>query len=70
VHHAALTPLREEELVSAGAQVASALAHLHRRGIAHMDVKPDNMFCALAADGCSVEMLGGAGGGGGERSGG
>lgn len=70
VHHAALTPLREEELVSAGAQVASALAHLHHRGIAHMDVKPDNMFCALAADGCSVEMLGGAGGGGGERSGG
>ena len=55
----ALTPLREEELVSAGAQVASALAHLHARGISHMDVKPDNIFCALAADGCSVEMLGG-----------
>jgi len=57
-------PLREEELVSAGAQVASALAHLHARGIAHMDVKPDNIFCALAANGCSVEMVGG-----GERGG-
>lgn len=51
-------PLPEAELTAVAAQVADALAHLHRRGIAHMDVKPDNILTGLDGHG------GGFGGGG------
>ena len=50
-------------------QVASALAHLHRHGVAHLDVKPDNIYLQdlreeeLAAAAAAAE--GSAGGGGG-----
>ena len=36
--------LAEPEVVSIGAQAAAALAHMHRSGVAHMDVKPENML--------------------------
>lgn len=37
-------PLDSAGVVSLLSCVASALAHLHRSGLAHMDVKPDNIF--------------------------
>ena len=39
----------EGELLGMLQQVGGALAHLHGRGVAHLDVKPDNIL--LAADG-------------------
>ncbi|MEE9384576.1 MAG: serine/threonine-protein kinase [Nannocystaceae bacterium] len=30
--------------LDAGAQIASALAHLHRHGIVHLDLRPENVF--------------------------
>ncbi|KAK9810850.1 hypothetical protein WJX73_002128 [Symbiochloris irregularis] len=39
-------PLKEPELLEVLSQMAAALQHLHDRGIAHLDVKPDNIFAA------------------------
>src|ERR671932_760844 len=37
-------PLSEKELARIGADVASGLAHAHRRGIVHRDIKPQNIL--------------------------
>ncbi|KAL4424004.1 hypothetical protein ABPG75_001305 [Micractinium tetrahymenae] len=43
--HASLgEQLREADLLEVLRQMASALAHLHRHGVAHLDVKPDNIY--------------------------
>jgi eukaryotic-like serine/threonine-protein kinase len=43
--------LNDRAIVEAGAQLLDALAHAHRRGIIHRDVKPANV---LVADGDDV----------------
>ncbi|TVU15222.1 hypothetical protein EJB05_38730 [Eragrostis curvula] len=40
-------PVPEPEAAAIVAQLAEALAHCHRRGVAHRDVKPDNILLDL-----------------------
>ncbi|GAA0172444.1 non-receptor serine/threonine protein kinase [Lithospermum erythrorhizon] len=37
-------PCTEDEVLEALHQIAKALQHMHERGIAHLDVKPDNIY--------------------------
>lgn len=38
------TPMKETELVDILKQLASALHHIHSRGLVHLDIKPDNIY--------------------------
>jgi len=40
----------EADLIEVVRQVASALAHLHDHGVAHLDVKPSNIYLVLPLD--------------------
>jgi eukaryotic-like serine/threonine-protein kinase len=48
--------LTDEEAVEAAAQVLDALAHAHRKGIIHRDVKPSNVLLA-ESDGIDMRLL-------------
>lgn len=39
---------KEPQLLDIMRQVASALRHVHALGMVHLDVKPDNIYCALS----------------------
>lgn len=43
-------PLPMEKLVPIFAQVASALVHMHRRGVCHADIKPSNIMYGFRGD--------------------
>ncbi|KAJ1281529.1 hypothetical protein BS78_04G313000 [Paspalum vaginatum] len=58
---AARGPLPEPEAARLAAQLADALAGCHRRGVAHRDVKPDNLFFFAAGDGLRLGDFGSAG---------
>jgi serine/threonine protein kinase len=38
------TPIHQDQLVTVFAQIAAGLAHMHRRGIYHADLKPNNIL--------------------------
>ena len=48
--------LNDDEAVEAAAQVLDALAHAHRKGIVHRDVKPSNVLLA-EGDGIDMRLL-------------
>lgn len=58
--HASLgEQLREAELCEVARQLAAALAHCHRYGVAHLDVKPDNIYLQVAWVGGWVGVVAG-----------
>ena len=50
--------LPEREAAGLFRQLASAVAHLHARGVLHRDIKPENVFLGRGADGGAVVKLG------------
>lgn len=58
VHATLGDALKEAELLEVLRHVCAALAHLHARGVAHMDVKPDNIYLVHAEDDAFIYKLG------------
>jgi len=50
------TPMPERTIWTFIAHVASGLAHLHSKGIVHLDIKPENVFIASASDGACLKI--------------
>ena len=53
------TRLTERTLIAIVANISAALAHMHSKGVAHMDVKPDNIYCTgdlHAPEECSFKL--------------
>jgi len=46
----------EREASSIIRDLAEAIKHLHTRGIAHRDIKPDNVLCVNSSDPCPVKL--------------
>jgi len=46
----------EAEAAKIVGQIAGALLHLHQRGVAHRDLKPDNVLCANSNSPCPVKL--------------
>merc|ERR1711962_715651 len=46
----------EDEAAKIVGQIAGALLHLHQRGVAHRDLKPDNVLCANSNSPCPVKL--------------
>ncbi|KAI3432278.1 hypothetical protein D9Q98_003838 [Chlorella vulgaris] len=67
IHSTLGEQLKEGDLLEVLRQMAAALAHLHRSGVAHMDVKPDNIYLQEPSE---EEMAAAAAGGGGGDCGG
>jgi serine/threonine protein kinase len=50
------TAMPERTIWTFIAHVASGLAHLHSKGIVHLDIKPENVFIASANDGAVLKI--------------
>ncbi|MDC0723209.1 protein kinase domain-containing protein [Nannocystis bainbridge] len=52
-----LGPLPWREVAEIGMQIADALHSLHRVGVIHRDVKPDNIILTTGADRCVAKLI-------------
>ncbi|MDP1849845.1 MAG: serine/threonine-protein kinase, partial [Solirubrobacteraceae bacterium] len=49
--------LSDRDVLRIGAALCAALAHAHKRGVIHRDVKPSNVICPGAEDGAGTAKL-------------
>lgn len=50
-------PLPWREVAAIGIQIADALHALHRVGVIHRDIKPDNIILTIGADRCVAKLI-------------